>query len=161
MKKRGIAIKSTKHFWDRVATRHVDLAALMDLYSKAHGTKIGSLIISENQFSKIVAKKTNYYEILLITGYKKLKHKRYPEGAKFKKTDIVIKYTKVFWDKVVSNDIDLTAILDVYSKAAQAKSGDFVVGENRSSKIVARRTSASKIVLITCYKIPTKKEISN
>lgn len=161
MKKRGIAIKSTKHFWDRVAMRYVDLAALMDIYPKAHGTKIGNLLIGENQFSKIVAKRTNHNEILLITGYRKFKHKRYPEGVKFKKTDIVMKYTKVFWDKVVSNDIDLTAILDVYSKAAQAKSGDYVVGENRSSKIIARRTSASKIVLITCYKTPAEEETSN
>lgn len=163
MKNRQVAIKYTKHFWDRAAMRYVDLAALIDLYSKALKTKVGNPVVGENQFSKIIGQRTKSDEVLLITGYRKFKHKNYEEHGTFKKTDIVVKHTKLFWKKITSKDIDLTAILDVYSKAAQAKIGDFVIGENQSSKIVARRISAAKIILITGYKItstPTEEENS-
>lgn len=73
-----------------------------------------------------------------------------------KKTNICIKHTKHFWERVEERKIDLSALIPTYSKLGQAKIGERVAGANQNSTIVAERISASTAVLITGYKTKTK-----
>ncbi|PAF52919.1 hypothetical protein BKH42_08725 [Helicobacter sp. 13S00482-2] len=68
-----------------------------------------------------------------------------------KKTDLIIKRTKHFWKRLEERDIDLSALLDVYSKAAQTKAGNYIIGSNQNSSIVAKKISSQKVLLITAY----------
>lgn len=152
MKEYNMSIFATRHFLKRMQTRVIDLAPIADIYAKASGTKIEETIVSENQHTRIVAARISPDKILLLTAHVVSHKTRSMED--FKRTHTIVRYSQMFLEKINKKGIDLSAIVDVLKKASQTKAGNDIIGENKTTKIIAHKTSSIKVVLITVYRIP-------
>lgn len=156
MREYTMGIFPTKHFLERISTRIIDLAPIADIYTKAKNAKVGTKLIGENQNSRIVAIKVALDEILLLTAHVKTWKKRNMKD--FKRTYVILRYSEMFLQKIAKKGVDLSAIVDVFLNASHAKTGTDIIGENKTTKIIAHKTSCVKIVLITVYKKTTSEE---
>ncbi|WP_110558945.1 hypothetical protein [Helicobacter cinaedi] len=64
-----IFMKCSKHFWERVEQRDIDLSAVVDVAKKLNNAKIGEVIKGGNERTTIVASRDSAWHATFITAY--------------------------------------------------------------------------------------------
>ncbi|EFR45485.1 hypothetical protein HW260_02125 [Helicobacter cinaedi] len=64
-----IFMKCSRHFWERVEQRGIDLSAVVDVAKKLNNAKIGEIIKGGNERTTIVASRDSAGHATFITAY--------------------------------------------------------------------------------------------